>query len=121
MANASLSVLLNTGVTGTRAADEIVVAIGHLRGSYAVHVQGESRTVERRRTASSGAVHQMPAGSRGRMNRHRFCWWCFYFGFGLCSRLTPGASSALAGIAPLKQAKARNERRMCRWGSPLAR
>jgi hypothetical protein len=31
-ANASLSVLLNTGVTGTRAADEIVVAIGHLRG-----------------------------------------------------------------------------------------
>jgi hypothetical protein len=31
-AKASRSVLLNTGVTGTRAADEIVVAIRHLRG-----------------------------------------------------------------------------------------
>jgi len=32
-ANASRSVLVNTGVTGTRAADGVVAAMGHLRGS----------------------------------------------------------------------------------------
>lgn len=45
-------------------------------------------------------------------------------GFGLCSRLTSGATSALAslaGIASLKQAKARNGGTMSGWGFPLAR
>jgi hypothetical protein len=55
------------------------------------------------------------------MNRHRYCWWCFYFGFGWCSRLTPGASMALAEYRATQAGKGAERAQNVQMGSPLAR
>ena len=69
-ANASRSVLVNTGVTGTRAVDGIVVAIGHLRGltlrprswaSRGPSKQREDLTVNRPQQSRQVSSHPSPA------------------------------------------------------------